>query len=85
MIFLLILLHIIQAFALFSIFGMPQMKILNHLAIVNSTGRVLCLTKQLGEDRWLCTDFKQQCHPCYNLKDLTIFPIEYVANIPDQV
>lgn len=37
---------------------------------VKSTGRIIFLEELIGGERWLCTDYDQQCHPCYNLSEL---------------
>ena len=40
---------------------------------VKYNGRIVRLAKHLGDDRYLCTDDLEGCHPCYNLRDLEPF------------
>ena len=40
--------------------------------LVKATGRVVTLTKYLGDKRWLCTDANDKSHPCYNESDLSL-------------
>ncbi len=37
---------------------------------VRGQERIVQLTEHIGDTRWLCTDFKEECHPCYNIQDL---------------
>ena len=42
------------------------------IAVVRSTSRVVEMVKQLRDGRWLCTDYEQECHPCYNEEELLV-------------
>jgi len=33
---------------------------------VKNQNRVVVKTELIGEDRWLCTDYRSHTHPCYN-------------------
>jgi len=37
---------------------------------VKSQNRIVVKTELIGEDRWLCTDYRFKTHPCYNERNL---------------